>query len=93
MSLFAKSESARLDYSVDWADWLAAGETITTAAWHVTPDEAGGITLDNAFLQGTLSGVFASGGVPGHRYRLTCRIETDTLRIAERSMTLLIAET
>ncbi|WP_308908963.1 phage fiber-tail adaptor protein [Pseudokordiimonas caeni] len=93
MSFFAKSSEARLDYSVDWADWLTGDEAVSEAAWSVTPDEDGGISLDNAFLSGSLSGVFAEGGVPGHRYRLTCRVETDAMRVGERTMTLLIAET
>lgn len=78
---------AKLDYSVDWSDWLAAGETIVSAAWTV-PD---GLTQGDPYAAsatGTVATVWISGGTAGTEYVITCHVVTSAGREDDRSITL-----
>jgi len=84
MKRIYKDPDATLDYSWDWADWLTAGETITTASVTV-PD---GLTLG---VVSQLSGVvtaWVSGGTAGTEYKVYCRITTSEGRIDDRTIVL-----
>jgi len=92
MTVFAKDPAATLDYSFDWSAWLAPGETITTDSWAVEPAGVGAPMLGVETVTGATRAVLVSGGTAGHRYRLSCHIETDAGRTAERSATLRVME-
>lgn len=93
MTVFAKDADATTDYSVDWANWLTAGETISSADWTVQPAvDANALTLSGENIGQSLCGVFVSGGQIGERYKLVCRVATDAGRTADRSITLRIME-
>lgn len=81
MREFAKDPNAVLDYVFDWSDWLASGETITTAAMTV---EAG-VTKDSETNTTTTHTVWLSGGTVGSRYRVTSRVTTNQNRTDDRS--------
>ncbi|MEX0299200.1 MAG: hypothetical protein AB3N28_09025 [Kordiimonas sp.] len=92
MTVFAKDPASTVDYSFDWAGWLTSGEQISSATWSVDPISANAPTLGTEIAAGTTRGVYVSGGVAGHRYRVACKIETDAGRVAERSLTLRVME-
>lgn len=92
MTIYPKDPASAVDFSVDWAEWLTAGEAITSAVWSIAPQGAGAPTLGQTTDGGAVQGVFVSGGTLGHRYRLTCHIETDAGREADRSLNLRIME-
>jgi hypothetical protein len=92
MAVFAKDPTSDVDYSFDWAAWLADGETIISANWSVTPDSTDGLQLHSPTEGGAQRGIHVSGGTAGQRYRLSCRIETSVGRIGERSLTLRVME-
>lgn len=80
-SFITKDPQARLDYSIDWSDWMTTGDTIATSVWTVeTIAGDGANNLDN--YTNTLSAatsvttVYLQKGVAGHNYRVTCRITT-----------------
>jgi hypothetical protein len=76
---------ADLDYSVDWSEWLAAGETITGSSWPAVA----GLTLSRDQVSGgTVASVFAAGGVAGQTYVLTNQITTSAGRVDSRTITL-----
>ncbi len=92
MTVFAKAPDARVDFSLDWSDWLADGETITAASWRVDPDEAGGFVLDGQIDAGAVQGIHVSGGTAGNIYRLICQITTSEGRVVERGMSIKVME-
>ena len=88
-----KDPDARLDYGVDWADFLATtdGDTIIAAEWVNTPTD---LTLEDAALvEGHLHTAFVSGGVAGRVYRLTSRITTDAGRVNDATLALICKHT
>lgn len=70
MSFYLKDPEARVDYAIDWGDYLD-GQTIAASAWSVEPDEAGGIAIDEESFQPLLTAARLSGGVIGHAYRVS----------------------
>lgn len=92
MTVFAKDPASTVDYSFDWSGWLTSGEVINTAVWSVDPASNDAPVLGTEIAAGSVRGIYVSGGVAGHRYRLACKIETDAGRVAERSLTLRVME-
>ncbi len=95
MSIFPKDPASIVDFSINWADWLVEGEAIAAAAWNVEPDAPGSpeaLQLTSETTAGDVTSIFVGGGRAGDRYRLTCTIETDAGRTADRSLTLRIME-
>ncbi|MBL4837124.1 MAG: hypothetical protein JKY34_06055 [Kordiimonadaceae bacterium] len=92
MTVFAKDPASTVDYSFDRAGWLTLSEGITSAVWSVDPPSGAAPTLGTEITVGTTRGIYVSGGVAGHRYRLSCKIETDAGRAAERSLIIRVME-
>ncbi len=92
MNMHAKDPASTVDYSFDWSAWLTSGETIADANWRIEPAGEGAPELLNPVEAGPQRGIHVSGGMRGHRYRLTCTIETDAGRTGERSLTLYVTE-
>ena len=93
MTTIAKDPSSVIDHAFDWSDWLADDDVITQTEWLVSPDEAGGLQTLSPFSEGTSKGILVAGGKPGHLYRLTCRITTNTAKRADRSAVFRVQET
>jgi hypothetical protein len=87
MSRFSKSVADVLDYPIDWALWLAAGETIVTSAWAATP----GITIASSSQSQTTATVWLSGGKEQDEYQIANTITTSAGRTRTRGFTLAIA--
>ena len=81
-STWPKSPLAVLDYSVDWSDWLATSETISTSTWSVPA----GLTQDSETETTTRATVFLSGGTVGTVYTVTNTITTNQGRTDARSL-------
>lgn len=92
MTVFVKDPTSEVDFSVDWADWLLDGEDINSTVWGVSPVEDGGLILGQNVNNENARGVYVSGGVAGHRYRLSCQITTSDNRRAERSLSIRVME-
>ena len=80
-----KSPAANLDYGVDWSQWLASGETISTSTWTV----ATGITAGTMSNTNTEAVVWLSGGVPGVTYTALNQITTSQGRTDARTLHIL----
>jgi hypothetical protein len=85
---FEKDPDARLDYTFDWHEYLADGETIVDAL--VTPDS--GLNVDSWDFGDTSVIAWISGGTPGNVYRVACRITTSDTRTDERSINVRVLE-
>ena len=81
-----KDPNAVLDYCLDWSEWLASGETITTSVWTV----ATGITKDSDSFTDEITKIWLSGGTDGERYTVANRITTSDSRTDERTMLIIV---
>lgn len=101
MSTFSKTKdpNAVLDYKFDWkaltngsgaSNWLASGETISSRT--VTVDS--GLTKDSDSLTDTNTSVtvWLSGGTPGKKYKVACRIVTSAGRTDERTLVVTVKD-
>lgn len=74
--MMLKSAGAVLPVEIAWADQLAAGETIQTASWSVSPVEVGGLQIDSDSETGAVATAMVSGGKIGRIYQLTNEVVT-----------------
>lgn len=90
MADYIKDPDAVLDYKFDWSDWLAVGETISTASVTVTS----GITKDSDSITDTNTSVtvWLSGGTESMLYKATCRITTSDSRTDDRTISIICTE-
>lgn len=77
--------ASKIDYSIDWTNWLAAGDTIATSVWEIFPL---GPTLSEASVSGMSTITYIEGCTAGSVHRLTNRISTAQGRTDERSIVL-----
>ncbi len=85
-----KDPDAKLDYTIDWTDWLASAgnDTIAVSTWTVPAGLTHGSPADS--LAGAQATVWASGGTKGTKYTLTNQITTAGGRVEQRSIVLVI---
>ena len=96
-----KDADSVLDYKFDWAaltngtgrtDWLASGETISTAVVTV----GAGLTKDSDSITDTNTSVtvWLSGGTDQTEYTVACKITTDSTpaRTVERTIKVYVSE-
>lgn len=88
MGQFLKDPNATLDYTVDWADWMPAGDSITTVTWVVPA----GLTKTTQTNTATAATAWLSGGTVGARYVVVCRITTVDGRIDDRTLQIDVQE-
>lgn len=82
---FQKAPDEVLDYAILWADWLASGETISSATWTVP---AGLTQPFDPVLSGSTATVWIGGGTLMTDYTVTCHITTSVGRQASRYFTM-----
>ena len=98
---YYKDPDEVLDYKFDWApltnqreggisDWLREGEEITS---HVITADTG-ISIDSSANadNNTSVVVWASGGIAGTRYQVSCRVTTNQNRTGERSIYITVLQ-
>lgn len=84
-----KDPNALLDYSFNWAAYLAPiGDTISSAVFVLSE----GLVQTNSFFSTTAAAVWVTGGTVGTTARVTCRITTTSGRVDDRSVFLKIVE-
>jgi hypothetical protein len=88
IATFTKDPSENLDYTITWADWLAAGETIVTSTWVVPTGVVGGATSSTT----TTATTWISGGVDGTTYEITNHVVTSAGRVGDRSFYLTVTD-
>jgi hypothetical protein len=99
MSKFIKDPNAVLDFKFDFAaltngsgtsNWLATGETISTAT--VTADT--GLTVASSSITDTSTSVtvWLSGGTANTDYDVLCRIVTSASRTDDRTMVIKVRQ-
>lgn len=83
-----KDPSDALDYTMNWADWLVGGATITAATFTVET----GITKGAESNTTTTAKVRLSGGTVGGQYTITCQVTLSTGEICQRSFEISVEE-
>ena len=83
---FTKDPGAILDYTVDWTDWLASGETISTSTWTLPS----GITEQSSTNTTASTTVWLSGGTDGDTYEVVNHIVTSQSRTDERTIYIIV---
>ncbi len=84
-SRFLKSSDAKLEYEVDWGDWLD-GDTIISSSW-VVPS---GITILSESNTTTIAKAKLGGGTIGQSYQPVNKIITAAGLEDERTITIKI---
>lgn len=87
-TVYIKDPDAVLDYTSDWASWLAGGETISTSTFVADS----GITIDSQSNSTTSGTVWLSGGTAGTNYTIRHRITTSAGRTDDRSFIIACQE-
>ena len=72
MDIFEKTPEARLDYVVDWSNWLPTGLTIDSSLWEYSDD----LTAVATSLDSPQTSIILSGGTEGETYIVKNIIET-----------------
>lgn len=72
MEIFEKTPEAKLDYVIDWSNWLPTGYTIATSTWTVGAD----LTNEIDSLASPQTTILLSGGVEGVSYIVKNTITT-----------------
>lgn len=86
---FTQDPDEVLDYTVDWSDWLPAGDVITSA----TATGESGLTVGaTVSYTTTTTTVWLSGGAAGSEYDVSVHVVTAGGREGDRSITLQIKE-
>ncbi len=85
---FVKDPDSTLDYTIDWTEWLAGTDTISTSTW-IVPAGLTKVSDTKSLLTTT---VWIRGGTAGTSYTVTNRIVTVNGRTDDRSINLVIEE-
>lgn len=87
---FIQDPQARLDYTWNWAPWLAGNDDTISSATVFVPD---GLTAEGVpVVDEAVVTQEVSGGTLGSSYKVTCQITTTSGLIDERSMYLTIMD-
>jgi hypothetical protein len=91
MSFYLKDPEARVDYAIDWADYLD-GQTIAASNWMVEPAEPGGIVVEEDSFELLRTAARLSGGLIGHSYGISNLVTLSDGSEDSRSITLRVEE-
>lgn len=81
---FIKSTDSKLDYTVDWSNWLPTGDEISDSSWSV-PSGLTEVTDTNTTTTAT---IWISGGTANKSYTVTNTITTTAGRIVSKSFVI-----
>lgn len=85
MSRFAKDPDARLDYQVDWSNWLPTGDTIDSHSIAVVD---GDVVIDAQSANDTSITAWITGGTVKTVSSIRFRITTVQGRTDDRTITI-----
>jgi len=88
MEIFLKDPDAVLDYAMDWSDWLADSETISS--YTVTVDD--GLTKDSDSESDGIVTIWLSGGMVNTTYNVVVHIVTSSSRTDDRTFRVIVIQ-
>jgi hypothetical protein len=91
MSFYLKDPDARIDYEIDWT--LDPDiQTIVDSIWSVTPEEAGGIEVEQSSFDIGQTSARIAGGIEGHGYTISNLVSLSDGSAEVRSISLRVEE-
>ena len=85
MAYVLQDPDETLTHSIDWVDWLASGDSISSGSWAITPT---GPTVTDLGESAAVSSARVSGLTRGQVYRLTNTVISADGETGERSVTI-----
>jgi hypothetical protein len=75
---YFKGPTERKRYSIDYSDWLDAGELVQSVTFQVTPNDAGPVFIDGNSIQPGNKSVnfYANAGLNGVTYKVAVSMVT-----------------
>lgn len=94
LGAFLKQPREELDYYVDFSDWLATGETVSTVSFEVSPvSSTNPLTVSAPFTSDNIViGFTVRGGEDGTDYKVTMLTTTSNNQIVEREIYYTVEE-
>lgn len=86
-----KQPIEKLDYDIEYADWLTPGDGVTASNVTVTVD-APSLTVAFFTTSGTVLKIWLTGGTHGVTYRVSVTVETDDGRIKQDEFKVKVKE-
>lgn len=88
---FVKQPSERLDYDVDYGEWVVPGDNIYHAGVSVatSSDE---IAVDRVTVSDPVVKLWIVGGVNGQSYKVTLTVTTEDGRIKEDELIIVVRD-
>lgn len=89
VGVFEKEASAKLDYAMSWAAYLATGDSVATGVWTASA----GITVSSSpapSMTDNVATVWLEGGTAGATYYIVCSITTVDGRIDARAIKIIV---
>lgn len=81
-----QTADGKLDYGVEWEDWLPTGVTIASSEWEISDQVLGVPTLSDDGHDTTETWVTVTGIAVGTTYTLTNKVTLSDGQIDERSI-------
>ena len=90
-----KDPNAKLDYGIDWTDWLkqrnGSTDQIVASTWTISgPDTA--LTQTDSSFSTTQTGVWLAAGTNGSTYAVTNHVTTAAGREDDRTLTIAVKQ-
>lgn len=91
-AFIVKDPQSTLDYTVDWSDWVSAGDEVISSSWAFSTitGDSNPLVNEDVLLASDIATVWISGGTAGKIYTVTNTITTDNGLIDERYFRLVI---
>lgn len=91
---FRKQPSEALDYSVDYSQWLASGETISNVVVSISPATVPALAVSAVALTGgnTIANFTVSAGTDSQQYQVTLLTTTTNAQVVEREILYTVEE-
>lgn len=80
VATYSKQPDERLDYDVDYAEWIPALDSLLIATVTVSP---AGMIVDSPLILTDVVKLWVSGGTSGVRYKVTLTVTTTLGRIKQ----------
>ena len=90
LGTFTKQPVDRLDYDLDYGQWLSAGDNLESVIVEATP--TGSLNVEQVFIADPKVKVWLSGGVSGTTYKITITTTTADTRVRQDEFKLRVKE-
>ena len=71
-----KDPNARLQYGMDWSEWLVQGDTVSSSTWTVETTGTNAVTVADSTILDNVALITIAGGQEGTVYTVSNRITT-----------------